>query len=112
MSFTMAIADDNASFASAIEKKFALSKNFKVLGTTSNGKEMLELVKMKRPDLLLIDIVMPVMDGIDLLKEIRNIDKIIVSSADKFSNRYGSIVSAFYSNSINKLFDSSDFTLF
>ncbi len=40
-----------------------------------NGKEGLRNIKSKKPDLILLDIIMPVMDGITMLKEMRKVDK-------------------------------------
>ena len=60
----------------------------------SNGKEALELVQAERPDLVLLDIMMPVMDGFEVLQNLKN-DKatrdipVIVISA---SNNLQSVV--------------------
>jgi DNA-binding NtrC family response regulator len=45
------------------------------LVTASNGKKALVLIKTKRPDIVVLDYMMPGLDGIDTLKEIRKFDK-------------------------------------
>jgi two-component system response regulator YesN len=54
-----------------------------VTGEAANGKEALELIHLNPPDILITDIKMPVMDGIQLIKEVRNsgyVMKIIILS--------------------------------
>ncbi len=75
MSFSVVIADDNAAFLSAAEKCLKRSKKMNVAGTASNGKELLELVKEKHPDLIILDLVMPIMDGLDVMKALKNYDE-------------------------------------
>ncbi len=56
---------------------------YEIIGEASNGKEALEIIEEVTPDIILTDIVMPVMDGIELTKEIRkknNDIKIIILS--------------------------------
>ncbi len=43
--------------------------------TASNGKEALEAIEEKRPDLVVLDYMMPEMDGVATLKEIRKVSK-------------------------------------
>ena len=43
--------------------------------TATNGEEALEVVKKERPHIVLLDIIMPKMDGIECLKRIKEIDK-------------------------------------
>ena len=45
-----------------------LSDDYKVVGSASNGKEGLELAKGLKPDIIISDIKMPIMNGIDLIK--------------------------------------------
>lgn len=41
---------------------------------SSNGKEAIEIVKAEKPDIVLLDYMLPEMDGIAILKEIRKMD--------------------------------------
>ncbi len=54
-------------------KDFLTSKDYEVY-TAPNGAEALALVKEVKPDIVLLDIIMPGMGGIDTLKEIKKID--------------------------------------
>lgn len=46
-------------------------QNFKIIGEASNGVEALEFITENRPHLVVTDIMMPIMNGVDLLKEAR-----------------------------------------
>jgi DNA-binding NarL/FixJ family response regulator len=46
-----------------------------VVGEANNGREALELWKQQQPDVMLLDLRMPERDGVDVIKEIRAIDK-------------------------------------
>lgn len=63
------VVDDNADMRQLI--KSLLEKHYTVV-TAANGKEALEQIESRNPVLVLSDIMMPVMDGIELLKEIKN----------------------------------------
>jgi PAS domain S-box-containing protein len=52
-----------------------LKRFFKKLDTASNGKEGLELFKKNSYDIVITDVNMPVMDGFEMLKEIKNLNK-------------------------------------
>jgi DNA-binding NtrC family response regulator len=56
---------------------FFTPKGYKVIKATS-GKEAIELVKIEKPNLVFLDIRMPVMDGMEVLKQIKEIDQAIV----------------------------------
>ncbi len=75
---------DDSSFMRAILKGIILKEPFVLAGEATNGKEAVELYKKLKPDLVTMDIVMPEMDGIDAVKEIRAFDpgaKIVMVSA-------------------------------
>ncbi len=58
-------------------------KNYQIIEAT-NGKEAVELYELEKPDVVLMDIMMPIMNGIDATKKIKEIDpksKIIVITA-------------------------------
>lgn len=48
------------------------SKEFYVVDTFSNGRDALEYCKINKPDIVLTDITMPIMDGLQLIEELRN----------------------------------------
>lgn len=52
-----------------------LSKNGFIVIPTSGGKGGIDLARQHHPDLVLLDANLPDLDGIDVLKEIRNFDK-------------------------------------
>lgn len=64
------------------------SEGFKIVGEATNGQEGLDLIEKIRPDIVIADIVMPVLDGIEFSEIIRQkypeIQLIVLSSFDKF----------------------------
>lgn len=83
----------------------------------ANGKEGLDMYKLERPALVITDIIMPVMDGMQMIKEIRAIRPdagIIVTSASCDFESFTDIIdldSRFYlckPINVNKLFDVID----
>ena len=66
---TVLVADDNADMRQHIES--ILQRHFNVV-TAANGMDALQKIRTENPSLVLSDIMMPVMDGIQLLKEIKN----------------------------------------
>ena len=69
-SYTILIVDDDEQILDFLRPKLRGS-GYNVL-TASNGIEALEQAKAKEPDLLVLDLAMPRMDGFETLKEIRN----------------------------------------
>ena len=83
---TILIAEDEESNFLLLQT--ILKRQCKVLHAMT-GKELLEIYKKEHADLILMDIKMPEMNGIDALKEIRKFDKdipIIMQSAYAFEN--------------------------
>ena len=58
------VADDSAFMRRVITDLFATQPDFKVLDTAKTGKEAIEKVIKLKPDLLTLDINMPIMDGL------------------------------------------------
>ena len=78
---------DDSCFARKTLVKLLKSWDCIVAGEASNGLEALHLFRMLRPEIVTIDINMPEMDGLELLRAIRLIDAnvkvIVVSSMDQ-----------------------------
>jgi two-component system chemotaxis response regulator CheY len=77
------IADD-LKFIKLVLRELLEKAGFRVVGEASNGEEAVELYQDKRPDVVLMDITMPKMDGLAALKQILKFDpqaKVIMCSA-------------------------------
>ncbi len=68
------VVDDMAFMRMALRKIFE-SLDYEVAAEADNGKDAVELYKIHKPDLVTLDITMPVMDGIETLKQLKKIDK-------------------------------------
>lgn len=64
------IADDEAMMRQFL-KAILDDAGYQVVGQASNGKEAVALCQQKNPDLVCLDIIMPSMDGISALKQLR-----------------------------------------
>lgn len=79
--FKLLIADDEEIIRKRLVMKIEWnSLGFEVIGEASNGLELLELIKRLKPDVVLTDIRMPLMDGIELVEKVKeeNIDTEII----------------------------------
>jgi DNA-binding NarL/FixJ family response regulator len=68
---TVLIADDQRLFAEALEAILSSDGRIEVVGQAFDGRRAVELARERRPDVVLMDIAMPVLDGIDATREIR-----------------------------------------
>jgi two-component system, NarL family, invasion response regulator UvrY len=71
----VAIADDHALVREGMRRMLSGSRQIDVIGEAANGAEAVELVTEKEPDVLLLDITMPVKDGIEATEEIVELKK-------------------------------------
>jgi len=65
------IADDHALVREGMRAMLASEQNLEVVGEAENGREALELCRELRPDLILMDVRMPEMDGLAATREIK-----------------------------------------
>ena len=65
------IVDDHALFAEALESILASDDRFEVVGLARDGAEAVEAAARYEPDVTLMDISMPVMDGFDATRKLR-----------------------------------------
>jgi DNA-binding NarL/FixJ family response regulator len=67
------IVDDHAVVRQGLITFLELQEEIEVVGEASNGKEALAQVKELKPDVVLMDLVMPIMDGLTAIKEIKTV---------------------------------------
>jgi len=66
------ICDDSATIRGILTATLGADPELKIVGTAMNGEACLAAIPAARPDLVLLDVEMPVMDGITTLREIRH----------------------------------------
>lgn len=67
------LCDDHTLFRQGIKKLLELEEDIRVVGEANNGQEMLDILKNTRPDIILMDIGMPVMDGVTAAYKVKKI---------------------------------------
>ncbi len=67
-------ADDNRVFCRALEEFFAAQPDFEVCGTAANGSEALDLIKKTEPDIVVLDMAMPYVDGFGVLDNLSSLN--------------------------------------
>lgn len=78
------LADDNKEFCDLLEEFFSTQEDLEVVGKAHNGLEVLEKIQELNPDVVVLDIIMPNLDGLGVIEKLANFDrkpKIIVLSA-------------------------------
>ena len=66
------IADDHAMLRDGLRKILSLERDLEVIGEAQDGQQTVELVKELQPDILLLDLKMPVMSGLTALEQIHD----------------------------------------
>jgi len=69
---TVLVVDDSAVIRKLLAAAF-LSDGFKTCGEAENGKEGIEVAREIKPDVIILDLSMPVMNGLDAASELRKI---------------------------------------
>ncbi len=87
----IAIADDHTIFRDGLRKLLSLETDFEVCAEAKDGTEVLDVLRQSEPDVLLLDLKMPGLDGIGALQRIQNQKlktKIIVLTASDDESEY------------------------
>ncbi|KNF07413.1 stage 0 sporulation protein A [Gottschalkia purinilytica] len=98
------IADDNKDFCNILSEYLSTQDDVEVIGVAKDGIEAIDLIAKKNPDVLVLDIIMPHLDGLGVLERLHSIEletfpKIIVLSAvgqDKITQRAISLGADYY----------------
>ncbi len=98
------IADDNKDFCSVLSEYLDMQSDFEVVGIAKDGLEAVELITLKLPDVVVLDIIMPHLDGLGVLERLNSVPlekvpKIIILSAvgqDKITQRALALGAEYY----------------
>src|SRR5229473_5046636 len=85
------IADDHPIFRDGLRKLLSLEADFRVVAEARDGKEVLEVLDEHQPDILLLDLKMPGLDGLTALQKLQNPrhkTKVIVLTASEDKNQF------------------------
>lgn len=80
------LVDDNRRIVSLLRDALEREPELEIVGTASDGEEALQLIQLKRPDVVLLDLIMPKIDGLGVMERMQREEfpycpKIIVVSA-------------------------------
>ncbi len=67
----MAIVDDNEELCSILDEYLSKQEDIEVVGIANDGLEALKLLEVETPNVLILDIIMPHLDGLGVLEEIK-----------------------------------------
>lgn len=98
------IADDNKDFCNILGEYLNSQPDFEVVGLAKDGLEVIDLVEKKLPDIIILDIIMPHLDGLGVLEKLNSMHldkfpKVIVLSAvgqDKITQRALTLGAEYY----------------
>lgn len=98
------IVDDNKEFCNILNDYLSIQKDIVVTGIAVNGIEALKMIEEKKPDIIILDIIMPILDGLEVLMKIKKMKldpmpRILVLSAvgdEKITQRAISLGADYY----------------
>ena len=72
----VAIVDDNERMVNVLDHILKTDENIQVVGTAQNGLDAINVIKEKEPDVVLLDLIMPKIDGIEVMEKVNGDMKI------------------------------------
>ena len=84
------LADDHPIVRDGLRKLLSLEDDIEIVGEASDGREVLDIVQKTHPDVVILDLRMPNIDGLQALQALQQMDKksriiILTASEDKTS---------------------------
>ncbi len=70
---TILVADDNPVVRKVLCRVFEAEQDYDLWAEASNGEEVIALAKEHRPELIILDLAMPVMNGLDAARQLKRI---------------------------------------
>ena len=67
---SVVVADDNERILSLLSDLLSSDEEINVVGTAANGQEAYEMIRKEKPDVVLLDIIMPKLDGLSVMEKI------------------------------------------
>ena len=67
---SVAIADDNQKILDVLGEIISTDKELDLVGKAKNGEEMCQIIKDRKPDVVLLDLIMPKMDGLTVMEKV------------------------------------------
>ena len=74
LNMKIVICDDQAIVRDGLEMMLKLESDMSVVGTADDGATAVEIVAQKKPDLVLMDLKMPVLNGVEAIRQIRRVN--------------------------------------
>ncbi len=68
----IAIADDNERMVQLLDRIVSSDEELEVVGKAGNGEDLIEIIKEKKPDVVLLDIIMPKLDGLTVMDRVNH----------------------------------------
>ncbi len=68
----IAIADDNERMVQLLDQIVSSDDELEVVGKAGNGEELIEIIREKKPDVVLLDIIMPKLDGLTVMDRVNH----------------------------------------
>ena len=72
MSIRFLIADNSTDYASLLSNYLSAVPDIDVVGIAEDGDKAIRMIHDKSPDVLLLDILMPIVDGLEVLEEVKS----------------------------------------
>ena len=72
----VAIADDNDRILQTLEEILTADEEIRLVGKAKNGQDAYQMIQEKKPDVVLIDLIMPKLDGLSVIDRVNRDQKI------------------------------------